>query len=421
MMFQWTAAIAFGSATLIPIAHAGPCLNVGVHFTTSNRTGPDNVITDLMDTGSFESIEFIDASHFRADNDNDALFIAWGKSPDAVNEPNRVLYGERLADYISTGGSVVITQRGISENIGPGADFRNEFLPLLAESACPYGIEGTSPITFPGEDPIFSEVHILNVGFYSEVSCNGGTIREGAQLHASLPDGRPFVVSDGPVVAINSYFVSDDSVAPDSIYGYPAGSDYPQLFANALYFAAGFDASTACNGDYDDDGLSDEDEATLGPDFQRADSDADGTNDGIDNCPSLANPDQRDFDNDGIGDACSDNPPPDSDEDGHPDPYDNCPTTHNPDQADADSDGTGDACEPEPEPEPQQDTDEDGITDDLDNCPTVFNPAQDDEDDDGIGDICDDDTTIGCASTTPGPAWTLLFLCVPILSGRRRR
>jgi hypothetical protein len=290
MMFQWTAAIAFGSATLIPIAHAGPCLNVGVHFTTSNRTGPDNVITDLMDTGSFESIEFIDASHFRADNDNDALFIAWGKSPDAVNEPNRVLYGERLADYISTGGSVVITQRGISENIGPGADFRNEFLPLLAESACPYGIEGTSPITFPGEDPIFSEVHILNVGFYSEVSCNGGTIREGAQLHASLPDGRPFVVSDGPVVAINSYFVSDDSVAPDSIYGYPAGSDYPQLFANALYFAAGFDASTACNGDYDDDGLSDEDEATLGTDFQRADSDADGTNDGIDNCPSLATP-----------------------------------------------------------------------------------------------------------------------------------
>jgi hypothetical protein len=210
-------------------------------------------------------------------------------------------------------------------------------------------------------------------------------------------------------------------MAPDSIYGYPADSDYPQLFANALYFAAGFNAATACNGDYDDDGLSDEDEFSLGTDFQRADSDADGIDDGIDNCPSLANPDQRDFDNDGIGDVCSDNPPLDSDEDGHSDPYDTCPDTHNPAPADADNDGTGDVCEPEPEPEPQQDTDEDGITDDLDNCPTVFNPAQEDEDNDGVGDICDEDTTIGCAIAKPVPGWTLLLLCVPILGTRRRR
>jgi uncharacterized protein (TIGR03382 family) len=263
-------------------------------------------------------------------------------------------------------------------------------------------------------------------------------------------------VVDGPVVAVNTYFTNNSLESANAYAGYPAGDDYPQLFANALYAAAGFDASTACNGDYDDDGLSDEDESTLGTDFQRADSDADGTNDGIDNCPTVANPDQRDFDSDGIGDACADNPPPDSDGDGHPDPYDNCPDTANPDQADTDDNGTGDACEPlqdadddgtaddvdncpdtanpdqedtdnngigdacEPEPEPAEDTDEDGVVDDDDNCPTIFNPNQEDEDDDGIGDICDDTPTIGCSATGTAPVWGLLML-LPFVATRRRR
>lgn len=39
-------------------------------------------------------------------------------------------------------------------------------------------------------------------------------------------------------------------------------------------------------------------------------------------------------------------PPPDQDGDGVPDTLDNCPTVANPDQTDADGDGTGDACEP---------------------------------------------------------------------------
>ena len=85
---------------------------------------------------------------------------------------------------------------------------------------------------------------------------------------------------------------------------------------------------------------------------------------GGDNCPNTFNPDQRDTDGDGIGDACE------GDEDGdlEPGPTDNCPADANGDQLDSDNDGIGDAC---------------------DNCPSAFNPAQIDRDGDGLGDACD--------------------------------
>src|SRR5712672_3335027 len=67
------------------------------------------------------------------------------------------------------------------------------------------------------------------------------------------------------------------------------------------------------------------DHEVVGPD-----SDNDGIDNSIDNCPTVANPDQHDEDHDGLGDAC-----------------DPCPhisgTT-----ADSDGDGVGDECDPQP-------------------------------------------------------------------------
>jgi alpha-tubulin suppressor-like RCC1 family protein len=81
--------------------------------------------------------------------------------------------------------------------------------------------------------------------------------------------------------------------------------------------------------------------------------------------------------------------PDDNDGDGVPDEIDNCPTVANTDQTDADNDGIGDVCDP------FTDSDEDGIADSNDNCPAVANPDQTDTDGDDIGDVCDNDNDDG--------------------------
>ena len=94
------------------------------------------------------------------------------------------------------------------------------------------------------------------------------------------------------------------------------------------------------------------------------DLDGDGVPDAMDNCPRMFNPirpvdngKQADFDNDGAGDACDPCPlaanmttcatvdPNDTDGDGVPNSMDNCPSVANADQKDSDLDQKGDACD----------------------------------------------------------------------------
>ena len=131
------------------------------------------------------------------------------------------------------------------------------------------------------------------------------------------------------------------------------------------------------------------------------DSDGDGIQDDVDNCPNIANPNQVDIDSDGIGDACDLCPsdpantcdPGDVDGDGIQNTADNCPGKANANQTDSDSDGMGDACDYCPNDATNAcdpgDVDGDGIQNATDNCPGKANLGQEDTDSDGMGDACD--------------------------------
>jgi hypothetical protein len=138
------------------------------------------------------------------------------------------------------------------------------------------------------------------------------------------------------------------------------------------------------------------------PALRPADSDGDGVDDSVDNCPTVPNPTQANADGDTRGDACdncpnvANNTQSDSDADGVGNACDNCSTVANPNQANADGDARGDACDncPQTANNAQTDSDVDGLGNACDNCPNAANPDQVNADGDTFGNACDNCPTV---------------------------
>ncbi|MFT6399982.1 MAG: MYXO-CTERM domain-containing protein, partial [Bradymonadia bacterium] len=142
-----------------------------------------------------------------------------------------------------------------------------------------------------------------------------------------------------------------------------------------------------------------------------------------DNCPSIANPDQANLDEDSLGDVCD----ADSDGDRIPETFDaesapcangniegcddNCPLVRNTDQADANGDGIGDLC--------ANDADGDYVEDALDLCPDeVGSRFMDGCPEPGVNGAC----SVGAGSERWGGAmWFVLTGLLTGLGRRRRR
>lgn len=189
--------------------------------------------------------------------------------------------------------------------------------------------------------------------------------------------------SERPGIAMNSAgnFIMawgsyDYEVYRDLTYGLPGwdGPGYASygdgygVYSNIYCKDSDGDTVSDCeDSDDDNDGMADSFETQYGLNpYNPADAGYDNDGDGLTNLQEYqrgTNPTITDTDNDGVSDG-----------------IDNCPTIYNPDQSDINSDGIGDVCD--------SDRDNDGLTD-YEEALLGTDPSNPDTDGDGVNDFYD--------------------------------
>ena len=222
---------------------------------------------------------------------------------------------------------------------------------LLTAIACSDVVEPSHPWTVSEDDNARDSTHTPREQGNRETP--GRTATLDASVDAIADSGR--VVPDA-----GNY----SDVPASDIAGWDGGRGLTDAGAADVRPDANIDAVPVCD--------------PTEPADERNDADGDGIVDACDNCPSVANCDQLDTNQDGIGQKCE------ADGDGDGVVHDNCPEVFNPGQEDSDRDERGDAC---------------------DTCPFIADWFFEDTNGNGVGDACESDPCADppadCSSCTP--------------------
>ncbi len=171
--------------------------------------------------------------------------------------------------------------------------------------------------------------------FSEEVLVVGDSVRIYAQISN---------VGDVDVSGYVSFYQGSIPIGDSQVVSVRSGGTLDEVFVDFIVPSGDFNIRAEIRGTDPQDENPDNDVAITGLFTPIEDADADGVEDGEDNCPNTANPSQTDTDEDGQGDACDD---------------------------DDDNDTITDEVEEEIGTDPlDQDTDDDGVKDDEDVYPT---------------------------------------------------
>lgn len=403
--------------------------NIGVLHATDVTCGGSDVTASIGTTGRTQTQVAVDVSGTTPTLANlapyDAVLVYNDGRPFA--DPDAL--GDVLADYVDTGGGVVIAGGALMAPTAIGGRF-------AAENYSPFTLDGTF---LQGEQHqlVFDEPSHPTLRFVARVyggpdSTHAGgleVVNPSVQV-ASWSDGEPFVAykvyfNRGNVVALNFLPISSDCM-PNEWY---TATDAEHLLTSSLLWTVDLMPvclnttlvqDINCNSiDYQDEAPVDLTDPLC---LQLFNSDGFDNQDYYYQYPEFgcqlpvpllpqANPNYPtppDADEDGFS-AHSGFALPENVEDpfggpgaGNPTlPCDNCPNDFNPEQRDGDCDNIGDICDicptyPDPAQDPLQQTDNDcqgqcpdGVGDACDNCLLVANPDQSDIDFDVLGDVCD--------------------------------
>ena len=305
--------------------------------------------------------------------------------------PGQVIITEMMVSPLSSGEYVEIYNASDVEfkvdsrwALQSKAGTKSEEQPILVDTPILFPPKGYlllakapgTPDSFGGKAPdyVYQKLTLADTGDTVRIACDGNVLDEVVYASSQCwphkkgfamsldPSGYDATRNDGP-----DYWCSGQDKFGKGDRGTPGAPNKPCGLASCGDKCV--QAWEEC-----DDGNSKPGDGCEPTCIKSPDKDQDGVPDGMDNCPDVGNPDQKNSDGDKHGDACD---PP------------TCGngTVEANEECDDKNQKPGDGCEPDCKK--SVDSDGDGVYDSVDNCPHDANTDQADQDGDGVGDACD--------------------------------